>query len=156
MGRGGDGFYLLCPRFSYTYHYFIHTQWEWETKSPPHPWWVRVSPSHPPTHIESFFNNSFVFLFWWQCCNALSSNMLTLTFFFSYNIAIIKHLGTGLSMNSGWERISMLFILYMCFEIGKNPNSIKVEKIYQIGLGSGRYLQGSGFVVMSRCNGRTF
>jgi len=48
---------------------------------------------------------------------------------------------TGLGMGSGWIFISPLPVSYPCFEIEKNPkpypNSVKVGKIRQIGVGLG-------------------
>jgi len=101
-----------------------------------------------------------------KCCNALSRNILTLTFVRPidlvsplningsiYNTTIIKQnniayqhklifwIRDGFGCEFGGVPIYLLPVPYPCFEIGKNPNSysnpIKTGEIRQIGFGSG-------------------
>jgi len=46
---------------------------------------------------------------------------------------------TSLCMSSRWVLISTSFVSYVCFEIGKNSNSIKAGKIRQIRFGLDGY-----------------
>lgn len=114
------------------------------------PWLVWVSP-----HQIIFLVKKKIFQRQGECCNVLSSNMLTLTFLWSNNLVAPLNFNSRfilwqISMGNkiifyirdgfGWVHISSLPITYPCFEIGENsssyPNSIKAEKTRQIMVGS--------------------
>jgi len=134
MGQGGDGFYIPRPhtRFSYTYTlpYSYPTGMRKWTPSPI-PTGSGIPP-HPRLRIQYFFLIK-IEVFWQpleKCCNALSNNMLTLTFVIPidlvvslningsfYNTAIIKQITSHINIKVifciwVWVRGGYLYTCY--------------------------------------------